>query len=301
MAKSPIDELFNELYGYYPNKAGQAYELLVAAAFKAVTGRQIGYDQHERGVYSKTDYQVDAVVPSDTGKDMVEAKDYTIDERKVGRSDLQKLQGALTDLDFEKGIFASATDYTKPAKKYADGAEINPNQKEIELYHIRPSTELDEKGRVKKFVINITMIVPDFNNGQFQYAWTKEARDKFEKNGFIGKEITMVLDRFYKENGDIDCFLMDFTHDNQPIRVNMDDEFGIGCWLLHGKYIDVEGQLYGVKGIEYKIPYTRSTTTFTVEGDGKPKVLIKSDDGKINKLLTDEELRKITFGGDKTL
>lgn len=301
MAKSPIDELFKELYGYYPNKAGQAYELLVAAAFKAITGKQIGYDQHERGIYSKTDYQVDAVVPSDTGKNMVEAKDYTIDDRKVGRSDLQKLQGALTDLDFEKGIFASATDYTKPAKKYAAGAEINPNQKEIELYHIRPSTELDEKGRIKKFVINITMIVPDFNNGKFQYAWTKEAEDKFEKNGLMGREITMVLDRFYKENGDIDCLLMDFTHDNQPIHVNMDDEFGIGCWLLHGKYIEVEGQLYGVKGISYKIPYTRSTTTFTIEGDGKPKVLIKSDDGKINKLLTDEELRKITFGDDKTL
>lgn len=301
MAKSPIDELFKELYGYYPNKAGQAYELLVAAAFKAITGRQIGYDQHERGVYSKTDYQVDAVVPSDNGKDMVEAKDYTINERKVGRSDIQKLQGALTDLDFEKGIFASATDYTKPAKKYADGAEINPNQKEIELYHIRPSTELDEEGRIKKFVINMTIIVPDFNNGQFQYAWTKEAEEKFRKDDYMDKEITMVLDRFYKQNGDIDCLLIDYTRENQPIHVNMDDEFGIGCWLLHGKYIEIEGQLYGVKGISYKIPYTRSTTTFTVEGDGKPKVLIKSDDGKINKLLTDEELKKITFGTDKKI
>ena len=85
---------------------------------------------------------------------MVEVKDYTIDKRKVGRSDLQKLQGALTDLDFEKGVFVSATDYTKPAKKYSDGAEINPLQKEIDLFHIRPSTELDEKGRVKKFQIN---------------------------------------------------------------------------------------------------------------------------------------------------
>lgn len=301
MAKSPIDEIFKELYGYYPNKAGQAYELLVAAAFKAITGRKIGYDQHQRGIYSKTDYQVDAVVHSDTGKDMVEAKDYTIDERKVGRSDLQKLQGALTDLEFEKGIFASATDYTKPAKKYADGAKINPNQKGIELYHIRPSTELDEEGRIKKFIINMTVIVPDFNNGEFQYIWTKEANNKFEKNGFIGRNVIMKLDRFYNENGDIDCFLADFTHDNQPIHVNMDDDFGIGCWLLHGKYVNVEENLYGLKGIEYKIPYTRSTITFTVEGGGVPKVLIKSDDGKINKLLTDKELRKITFGNDKNL
>jgi hypothetical protein len=301
MNKSPIDELFKELYGYYPNKAGQAYELLVAAAFKAITGEQISYDQHHRGLYSKTDYQVDAVVPSESGKKMVEVKDYTIDERKVGRSDLQKLQGALTDLDFEKGVFVSATDYTKPARKYSEGAEKNPSQKKIDLFHIRPSTELDEKGRIKTFVINMTAIVPDYSNGQFQYAWTKEAEDEFEKDGLMGTQMTMVLDRFYKRNGKLDCLLMDFTYHNQPIHVNMDDEFGLGCWLLPDKFIDINGKLYGLKGIAYKIPYTRSTTTFTIEADGKPRVLIKSEDGKIDKLLTDEELKKIIFNADKTL
>ena len=40
---------------------------------------------------------------------MVESKDYTIDDRKVGRPDLQKLQGALTDLpQIKDGIFTSA-------------------------------------------------------------------------------------------------------------------------------------------------------------------------------------------------
>lgn len=45
------------------------------------------------------------------GETMVESKDYTIDDRKVGRPDLQKLQGALTDLpQIKDGIFTSATD-----------------------------------------------------------------------------------------------------------------------------------------------------------------------------------------------
>jgi hypothetical protein len=295
MDKSPIDELFFELFGFYPNKAGQAYELLVAAAIKAVTQRQVNYNKHRKGTYSETDYQIDGELHSDSEKTMIEAKDYTIDERKVGRGDLQKMQGALTDLEFDKGIFASATDYTKPAEKYSAATEKNPLHKEIDLYHIRPSTELDEKGRIKQFIINMTMIVPDFKNGQFQYAWTKESEEKFEKNGLMGKQITMVLDRFYRENGEIDCFLIDFTHDNQPIHVNMDDEFGIGCWLLHGKCVKVEGELYGIKGIEYKIPYSRGTHTFTIDAKGTAKVLIKSDDGQIDKLLTDEELRKLTF------
>lgn len=301
MKKSPIDELFYELYGYYPTKSGQAYELIVAAAFKALTGEQIKYDQRDKGTYSETPYQIDAVVPFDKVVSMVEAKDYTIKDRPVGRDDLQKLQGALSDLDFEKGIFASATDYTKHAKRYADTTEINPNQKGIDLYHIRPSTELDEKGRIKKLTVNLTMRIPDYDSGQFTCMWPQESLDKFTKRGFVEGEGKMQLDRFYKENGDIDCFLQDFTYDNQPIHVNMSDEFSEGCWLLSGKYIKVQNELYEVKGIVYKIPYRKSTKIFCIEAGGHPKILIQSDDGKVDKLITDKELKKITFGDRKEL
>jgi len=291
--KSPLDELFFELYGYYPNKAGQAYELLVAAAIKLVTGQQLKYDQHLRGEYSKTDYQIDGLNIDE--EKIIEAKDYTIDNRKVGRSDLQKLQGALTDLNVQSGLFASATDYTKPAKKYADSSVKNPLQKQIELYQIRPSTELDENGRVKTFVINITMIVPDFSKGKYNYAWTVEAIEKFKTNDLIDKSVIMSLDRFYNKDNSINCLLSDFTRANQPIHVNMDDEFGEGCWLLPNCYIKYEDELYGINGISYKIPYNRSTTTFKIEGEGNPKILIKSDDGEIDKLLTDKQFRDLTL------
>jgi hypothetical protein len=293
MQKSPIDDLFFELYGYYPNKAGQAYELLVSAAFKVITGENLKYDQHLRGTYSDTDYQIDGL-NVDTEK-AIEAKDYTINDRKVGRPDLQKLQGALTDLNIKGGVFASATEYSKPAKKYADSSSKNPHHKEIELYHIRPSTELDEKGRIKTFIINMTMIVPDYTKGDFKYSWTKEAIKKFEKNGLLEKPITMVLDRFYKKDGKIDCLLMDFTRENQPIHPEMEDEFGIGCWLLPNRYIKYDNELYGIWGIDYKIPYSRSTTTFTIEGEGEARILIKSEDGKVDKLLTDKQFKELTF------
>lgn len=70
--------------------------MLVAAAFKIVTGQQLKYDQHLRGEYSETDYQIDGLNLDE--QKAIEAKDYTIDNRKVGRPDLQKLQGALSDL-----------------------------------------------------------------------------------------------------------------------------------------------------------------------------------------------------------
>ncbi|WP_396126071.1 restriction endonuclease [Cytobacillus firmus] len=51
---------------------------------------------------------------------MGEAKDYTVQGNKVGRPDIQKLGGAFGDLkDIKEGLFFSATDYTKPAIKYA--------------------------------------------------------------------------------------------------------------------------------------------------------------------------------------
>ncbi|MBH8560532.1 restriction endonuclease [Hymenobacter negativus] len=290
--KSPIDELFFELYGYYPNKAGQAYEMLVAAAFKIVTGQKIKYDQHLRGTYSKTDYQIDGLNEDESLA--IEAKDYTIDERKVGRPDIQKLQGALSDLNVSGGLFASATDYTRPAEKYADSSNQNPLQKEIELYHIRPSTELDEQGRIKTFIVNINMIVPNFSNGQFNFAWTTSAVQKFEANGLTGKPLKVMLDRFYNEDGSIDCFLMDFTHDNQPLHVNMEDKFADGCWVLPNRYIMHDNELYEIKGIEYKIPYNTTTSTLTIDSEGVPKILIKSE-GKIDKLLTDKQFKDLSI------
>ena len=56
-----------------------------------------------------------------------------------------------------------------------------------------------------------------------------------------------------------------------------------------------ENKLYGIKGIEYKIPYNRSTTTFKIETEGTPQILIKSGDGKTDKLLTDKQFRDLTI------
>jgi restriction endonuclease Mrr len=118
MDKSPIDDLFYSLYKFYPNKKGRAFELLVAAAIKIITGKKVDPDKHVKGEYSKTDYQIDGILYDDKGEVMIEAKDYTARDEKVGRDDLQTMQGALTELKFIKGVFASATDFTRPARKY---------------------------------------------------------------------------------------------------------------------------------------------------------------------------------------
>ena len=140
--KSSIDEFFHGIYGFYPEKAGQAYELLVNAALKIINkDLDVKYNQFKEGIYSQQKYQLDGIKDD---KESIEAKDYTIRNEKVGRPDVQKQEGGLIDLPYEGGIFASATGYTRNAEKYAEGTYKNPNGKPIDLYDIRPSTEEDE-------------------------------------------------------------------------------------------------------------------------------------------------------------
>lgn len=293
--KSPIDILFHELFGYYPNKSGQAYEIISAAAIKIITDKDVKFDQFVKGEYSNTTYQLDGEIISSDEKEMLEAKDYTIDNRKVGRGDLQKLSGALSDLKIDKGLFASATDFTKPAEKYAKSTSENPLQKPIELFHIRESTELDEKGRIRKITFNAQIAIPNFDKGSYSFEWTEEAIKKFTDNNCIGKEIKIGLSEFYDKNGNIIITLSDYTRQNQPKYDNFEDESVTGFWDLSGYYIKFENELYPIKRINYEIPYDRATESFDVEREGNSKILIKSADGKINKLLTDKQFKKLTF------
>ncbi len=298
MDRSPIDELFNELFGYYPTKAGKAYELIVAAALKVITGEEITYDQHVKGLFSGTDYQLDGLIEKDdSSKTMVEAKDYTIDGDKVGRGDLQKLQGALTDLPVSGGIFASATDYTKPAQKYSDGSRLNPSNKPITLYHIRPSTELDLDGRVKRITIEMEVILPDFLRGDYKAYFTTASNELLRSNHV--NIPSYRLDTFYDSKGKAHCSFYDFCLKNQPISASISDEYALGCWVLTSMFVKVGEALYELKGIDYKIPYTRTVYPFDIGNEGNHKLLIKSHDGSINKLLTDVELKKIMFSNGK--
>ena len=79
-------------------------------------------DQNLKGQFSQTFYQIDTLLRKAKGTIMGEAKDYTGRNAKVGRPDLQKLSDALCDLEVTGGLFFSATDYTEPAKKYANAA-----------------------------------------------------------------------------------------------------------------------------------------------------------------------------------
>lgn len=298
---SPIDQLFVELYDSSPTKAGQAYEKLVAAALKIATGIDYNYDQHARGTYSETDFQLDAHSPGTST--MVEAKDYTIEGKKVGRADIQKQVGALTDLPIEHGIFASATDYTSPARKYAKSTNINPVQKPINLFHIRPSTETDRKGRVERINISIEIIRYDFEHAKYQPYVSNDAIKLLEKNGLLNKLLGFHLENFYNAQGEITITFNELINEYAPSITSIPDSDGLyhGSWIFWNEFIPYENIRLEIKRVDYAVERKTANEEIIIEAQGTPKILVKAEDGTVNKLITDEQLKKVCFKDGKVI
>lgn len=172
---SPIDKIYQEIFGVIPAKSGTAYEMLACIAEHLMNQSDVKHDSKIRGEFSNSLYQIDVLSDDGSDKSMGEAKDYTIQNKKVGRGDMQKLGGALPDLpDVTKGKFFSATGYTAPAKKYAAASQNFPSGKPIEIFEFRPSTEKDEEGYIKTIVIDMHFIIPYPYQGKWVSRLTKD-------------------------------------------------------------------------------------------------------------------------------
>lgn len=289
--KSEIDELFFRLMGYYPNKAGEAYEIISAAALGIVKQQEAEHNRFLKGESGGRPYQIDGLL---NGNIMVESKDYTIEDKKVGRPDLQKMQGALTDLpDIEEGYFTSATNYSRDAIKYAQGTETNERHKEITTFDVRPSTPEDKKGRILSIHVTMKWSSPNFERGKTSFKFAEKSRkmieDYMRQHGM--KECSLTVSVLYDKDGNVMTTIAELSRDNQPMyddnTVTVSGEFPIDAYL---KFYDI---LVPVTGIAYKeVPIERGTETFVIEAQGDATILIKSDKAGINKLLTDVELKK---------
>lgn len=304
MEKSPSDELYYKLFGEYPSKSGIALERLATIAYNEIMANKAWVDQRIKGTYSDSVYQLDGLISTNEGQKMLEAKDYSIRGCKVGRDDLQKLSGALLDIDnISKGVFASATDYTKPAKQYAESTIKMPNAKPIELYEIRPSTKDDEEGRVKSICIQINIVTPDFNNGKYIPHFSMDTYKALDTDGLLGVQIKMQLDNFYDKDGNVKVTLHELTKNlSKDICIDKNSSEIKGEWDLKHLYIPLpNGKLYELDKIEYNIPIVTDKEDIIIESNENPCLSIRSTDHKINVLLTEEKLKKYKFNEDGSI
>lgn len=298
---SIIDDLYYLLYGEHQTKEGQALERLSSVAFKLLQEeRKVQYDQQVRARYSGTVYQIDGLIGEGNQQVMVEAKDYTVRGDKVGRADIQKLEGALTDLEIAEGNFVSATDFTNRAKPYAKSTETNPKQNPISLYHIRPSNNEDENGRIKTILVQIVSKGLEFEKGLYKPLINSQYLDLIlEKIPKSGQSVKTILYYFYDEDGNV---IETFENITYQLNHRLPEDYDKG-YVLEGRWFFpsptfVEMEPLGrvpIDALQYEIPTYIDECSFAINQEGEPVLLIKSEDGKVNKLFTDLQLKQFKF------
>lgn len=289
--KSEIDELFFRLMGYYPNKSGEAYEIISVATLGIVKQLEAEHNMFLQGDSAGRPYQIDGLL---NGKIMVESKDYTIECKKVGRPDMQKMQGALTDLpEIKEGFFTSATDYSRDAIKYTQGTETNERHKEITTFDIRPSTQEDKKGRVLSINVTIKWAMPNFERGRTSFLFAEGGvdmiNDYMQQHGISECQLT-ATDLFDKDEHVLTT-IADLSHNNQPMYD--DDTEVVSGVILIDAYLKFYDIFVPIVGISYAdVPIVRGTENFVIKAQGDATILIKSGKAGINKLITDVDLKK---------
>lgn len=301
MPPSPIEIIYEKIFGSLPKKSGTALERLAAIAMFLLEEGNVTHDSRIRGQFSKTLYQIDAKHSSAaTGvSTMGEAKDYSGKAQKVGRGDVQKLAGALPDLDgIDGGAFFSATGYTAPAKKYAEAAESITGGKPIALYELSASTEIDERGFIKTIIINLHLEIPEPHRAKFipiVTAGGQEALKRaFLKDGESRFQFQMGLSGFCDANGQETVSLGELTSKGYG-SVHKDDSKAHACYWLPGQFIDVNGVKAAVHGLQYEVPHRFETHEIRISDDSKHRLALRDKDGKALAILTDEKIRTFAF------
>lgn len=294
---SPIDKIYEEIFGSLPDKAGTAFERLSSIASYLLNEGDVTHDDKLHGQFSKTLYQLDTHDKSESGAIMGEAKDYSLQGKKVGRGDLQKLGGALPDLKkIDSDAFFSATEYTGPAKQYAESAG-QMFGKPISLWGLRPGTELDEEGFVKTVVIQMHIHMPQPEKARWVPRLTKRGESVLKvlaNPGADRVEYQTVLSCFYDVSGNEILSLHELTSKGYG-ETNSETGMSHGCFLLKEHYIEINGILTEIYGLKYELPYGNYTEEIRITDDSGHRFVLVDKDDKISMFLTDRNLREFDF------
>lgn len=283
-----MDDFFESIYGFKPHKRGAGYELLVGAVLKILnTDSEVTNNVFVKSNYSDDRYQVDNLIDNQI---FVEVKDY---EMKVGRPDVTKLSGALLHLPLDKGIVATAKDFTGPAVQYSKDCLANPNAKPIDLYIIRPSTEKDTEGTIRKIHIKMSFIVNDYANAKIEPKFAKEAAQIFTSMGLKdGDQLDYGLEGFYRKDGSVIKTLWELTNDLKPKK---DAQEIIGNWeFSEPTHIYVNERLIPIEYMHYEVPIKTIERDMVIDA-GKPLIYVQSIDGSIDRVINEDQLKKIKF------
>ncbi len=303
MLQTNMDEYFETIFGYKPKKRGTGYELLVGAVLKLLNATQdVTHNVIQEGKYSKDKYQIDALVKNKFATIFIECKDYTERNKPTQRADVQKLAGALNNLDINAGILVSATGFTKPAVQYSESTKLNPNAKEIELFLIRPSTEKDTEGIMLSLCVSLDLETIDHENSKvIPIMDIEKVQEILKRNGYkAGEQYNAITNRLLKSDGTLYKYISEIVNDktiNPSVNGISSGEF----YFDEDVFACIYGELIQVDKLVYEIRHKVKNIPEFIKIKDKAVLVVKSQDGQIDRIITERQLKSIVFNSDGTI
>lgn len=190
-------------------------------------------------------------------------------------------------------ISCSVELHTKPARKFAKGTFENGDMKGITLLDIRKSNNNDLLGRIGSVTLDIT--VPPFPEMDcikwcFYLSSNAEMSIKRDEIDINSEEGILIVDNEGSDKFIIQDFEKDALKQIQGKQFK-DGELVSGCIREHGLFAKLSNQkAYEIDAFYYTVPICVIHERTVIKPNGKPVIYIKSDDGIINKLITDQDL-----------
>jgi|GEM_PF-2173117 len=309
---SRMDSLFFALFGFYPNKAGKSYEMLVGAILKILGYDHIILDEIKQGNFDNNPYQIDAsLYELNMESIMVEVKDYTSSKnnKKVRREDLDKIAGALLELDYSSGYFFSATDYTEDAVRKANASHLNPRMTKLSLFHLVPSVDSDRHGRLDRIQIDLVLYTLR-KDGSMIYPEVPSQIAEMWQNAGLPLTNLVAKNVFYYQDDRIICTGEIFSPTNDIVggykfsallgkdfhkRARENNNHIEGVWQLNDGEITYHGTTIRLNSVRFSLNFEEISEPIIISTEGNPVLKIVSKDQGIDKLITDRQLRGITF------
>jgi hypothetical protein len=286
-----MEKLYEEIFGKKPVKKGTAYELIVGAVLKCLhKDAQITHNVFFKSPYSERKYQIDNLCQTEATI-FVECKDGSENNKIVGRGDVSKFAGDLCVIigHRDRGLLTSSTDFTEPAKQSTQDL-LKANAIPIDLRVIRQSIPADTEGTIRRQPIYIDIIRPDFKKALFSTIFHIGQAPK-ELGYKEGDGLNLAIDCFYKKDGSVLDTILNLT---SKLPLNTELMLAQGEWKFNEQaYIYIDKFPVPIERVEYKVPFITHTIKLEVNA-GEPAISVCSPDGEIEKIITFEDLRKIS-------
>lgn len=293
-----MDDVFEQIFGYTPSKKGGGFELLAGAVLKIINeAKDVTHDVKKSGLYSSDFYQIDVLVDDNKDSLFVEVKDYSERNSKTGRADVQKLAGALNNLDIDKGVLISSTGFTKPTIQYSKSTKFNPKAKEINLCLIRPATEQDTQNLIFEIVIDASFQMLDHSKSKTKIVLEQnslnKALERLKKDGLKAGLHEIRVKEFFDKNGQHLSYVQEVITTKLPSEV---EGKHMGTWYPKVEtYVKFKGILIQLNAVEYEFVYNTHTIKDFVHIKEEPLLVAKSEDLGLDYIITKRQLNGITF------